>query len=226
AFDVKYDWVTTPNGRLTVRYSYQEATVTDCGLYGPNCGIYGGPRNNGFEGSGPARTQSPMISYSHIFSPTFVWEGRFGIVRNRNDAINSDSGLTTSQDIGIPGVNLDAWTSGLSEIRINGFDRPVVGFSPSLPWARSVTFFGIVNNFTKTFGNHVVRFGADIRRERNDLLQTQTFNPRGRFEFEQGQTADLSDSNRGRANAFASFLLDVPNRTGRDLAVQFPARRE
>jgi len=226
AFDVKYDWVVSDAGRLTVRYSYQEAEVLDCGLYGPNCGIYGGPRNNGLLGTGPARTQSPMISYSHIFSPTFIWEGRFGIVRNRNDAINADAGLKTSEEIGIPGVKIDEWTSGLTEIRINGFDRPVVGFSPSLPWARSVTFFGIVNNFTKTLGNHIVRFGMDVRRERNDLLQTQTFNPRGRFEFEQEQTGTLEDNSRGRANAFASFLLDRPDTNGRDIAVQFPARRE
>ncbi len=231
AFDVKYDYVVTDNGRLTVRYSRQEATVTDCGLYGPNCGIYGGPRNNGFSGSGPATTQSPMISYSQVFSPTFVWEGRFGMVRNRNDAINADSGLTTSQDIGIPGVNINEWTSGLSEVRIDGLDRPYVGFSPSLPWARSVTFFGITNNFTKTQGNHIIRFGFEVRRERNDLLQTQTFNPRGRFTFDQGQTGCRADCNgpnttQGIANAYAAFLLDQPDGHGRDLDVQFPTRRE
>ncbi len=226
AFDIKYDWVVTDNGRLTVRYSRQEAKVTDCGLYGPDCGIYGGPYNGGFQGTGPATTQSPSISYSQVFSPTFVWEGRFGIVRNRNDAINADSGLTTSKDIGIPGVNISEWTSGLTDIRINGFDGPVVGFSPSLPWARSVTFFGITNNFTKTAGNHVVRFGFDVRRERNDLLQTQTFNPRGRFNFERGQTGTVEDTNRGIANAMAAFLLDLPDSHGRDIDVQFPTRRE
>ena len=231
AFDVKYDYVVSDSGRLTVRYSLQKATVTDCGLYGPNCGIYGGPRNNGFSGSGPARTQSPMISYSQVFSPTFVWEGRFGIVRNRNDAINADTGLRTSEEIGIPGVNVNEWTSGLSEVRIDGLDRPVVGFSASLPWARSVTFFGIVNNFTKTSGNHVTRFGFEVRRERNDLLQTQTFNPRGRFYFSQGQTRCRGDctgpnTTSGIANAVASFLLDKPRLHGRDLDVQFPTRRE
>ncbi|MDA1236384.1 MAG: TonB-dependent receptor, partial [Acidobacteria bacterium] len=198
----------------------------DCGLYGPNCGIYGGPYNGGFQGTGPATTQSPSISYSQVFSPTFVWESRFGMVRNRNDAINADTGLTTSKDIGIPGVNISDWTSGLSDIRINGLDGPVVGFSPSLPWARSVTFFGITNNFTKTSGNHVIRFGFDVRRERNDLLQTQTFNPRGRFNFERGQTGTVEDINRGIGNAMAAFLLDLPNTHGRDIDVQFPTRRE
>ena len=133
AFDVKYDYLVTQNGHLTFCYSLQKAAVTDCGLYGPNCGIYGGPRNNGFSGSGPARTQRPMISYSQSFSPTFVWEGRFGIVRNRNDAINAYHGPRTAEEIGVPGANVNEWTSGLSEVRVNGLDRPLVGFSPSLP---------------------------------------------------------------------------------------------
>ena len=72
----------------------------------------------------------------------------------------------------------------------------------------------------------MVRFGFEARRERNDLLQTQTFNPRGRFEFERGQTGAVEDTSRGIANAMASFLLDLPNRHGRDIDIQFPTRRE
>ncbi|MEZ5399539.1 MAG: TonB-dependent receptor [Bryobacteraceae bacterium] len=225
-FDLKYDWVMTPNDRLTIRYSYQKAFVNDPGLYGPNNGIYGGPHGGGFSGTGPARTQSPGINFSKVISPTFVWESRFGIVRNRNDAINADQGLKTSEEIGIRGVNLDDWTSGLTEVRINGYSSPIVGFSPSLPWARSVTSFGFVNNFSKTFTNHIVRFGMDIRRERNDLLQTQTFNPRGRFDYQPGQTSTTTDTARSFGNAFAAFLLDLPNSSGRDLPYVFPARRE
>jgi hypothetical protein len=223
--DSKVDWVIGANDRISGRYSIQKALVDDPGLFGPG-GIYGGFRNGGFGGSGPARTQSAGINYSKVISPTLVWESRVGVVRNRNDAINSDTGKNTSADIGIRGVNLDQWTSGLTEIRVNGYGSPLVGFSPSLPWARSVTSFGIVNNFSKTFTKHIVRFGLDIRRERNDLLQTQTFNPRGRFEYQPGQTGDTADTRRNFANAFAAFLLDVPNQSGRDLPFVFPARRE
>jgi len=223
--DSKVDWVITANDRIAVRYSIQKAVVTDNGLFGPG-GIYGGFRNGGFAGSGPARTQSAGINYSKVIGPTLVWESRVGVVRNRNDALNNDYGKKTSEEIGIRGVNLDDWTSGLTEIRVNGYASPLVGFSPSLPWARSVTSFGIVNNFSKTFTKHIVRFGADIRRERNDLLQTQTFNPRGRFEYNPGQTGTSIDTNRNFANAFAAFLLDVPSLSGRDLPFVFPARRE
>ncbi len=224
-FDVKYDWVIGSNDRIAVRYSYQKALVFDVGLFGPE-GIYGGPHANGFMGSGPARTQSSGVTYSKVWSPTFVWELRTGFVRNRNDAVNLDRGLTTASDVGIRSANVDEWSSGMSEIIIAGYTTPTVGFSRNMPWARAVTTYNVANNFTKTLSNHLLRFGADFRRERNDLLQTSTFNPRGRFEYAQGQTGSRADARRGIGNAFAAFLLDLPNRSGRDLALTFPARRE
>ncbi len=231
-FDTKIDYVLGANDRLFVRYSFQRATVNDPGLYGPNGGIYGGPHNGGFQGSGPSRNQSPGLNFTHILSPTLVTEFRFGIVRNHNQAINVDSGTTTSKDIGIPGVNLDAWSSGLTEIRFDSqYSNPVLGFSNSLPWVRSVTNFNIVNNWTKTMGTHIFKFGVDVRRERQDLLQTQVFNPRGRFMFTTGPTslqvpAGQTAPKTSYANSFASFLLDQPGSgSGRDLAVIFPARR-
>ncbi|MEO8049189.1 MAG: TonB-dependent receptor [Acidobacteriota bacterium] len=224
-FDVKIDYVIGVSDRLFVRYSFQRANVNDPGLYGPNGGIYGGPRNAGFEGFGPSRNQSPGLNYTHIFSPTLVSEFRFGIVRNHNEATNIDKGLTTSRDIGIPGVNLDSWSSGLAAFNVDGYDTPLLGFSASLPWVRAVTNFDIVNNWTKTQGNHLFKWGVDIRRERQDLLQTQTFNPRGRFVFTAGPTSRNGDSSTSFGNSFAAFLLDQPNSIGRDLAVIFPARR-
>src|SRR5258708_9886906 len=150
-FDTKIDYVLGEKDRLFVRYSFQRATVFDPGLYGPNGGIYGGPHNAGFQGSGPSRNQSPGLNFTHIFSPTLVSEFRFGIVRNRNSAINIDSGLTTSKDIGIPGVNLDAWSSGLTEIRFDSqYSNPMLGFSNILPSIRSVTNSNITNNCTNT----------------------------------------------------------------------------
>ena len=224
-FDTKIDYVIGANDRLFFRYSFQRATVNDPGLYGPKGGIYGGPHNSGFEGSGPSRNQSPGVNYTHILSPTLVAEFRFGIVRNHNQAINVDAGTTTSKDVGIPGVNLDAWSSGLAQINVNNFTTPMLGFSASLPWNRSVTNFNMVNNWTKTMGTQIFKWGIDVRRERQDLLQTQTFNPRGLFVFTGGTTQNPADSKTSLGNSFASFLLDQPFSIGRDLAVIFPARR-
>jgi hypothetical protein len=224
AGDIKIDHVLTDNDRIMVRYSIQQANVTDPGLYGPNGGIYGGPHANGFQGYGPARTQSLGLNYSKVFSPTLVMELRGGVLRNRNDALSIDYGLTTSKDIGIPGVNLDLWSSGLTHITVDNYSNPMLGFEQSLPWYRATTSFSLTNNWTKTLRNHLVKWGYDLRRYRIDLQQTAP--PRGRFYFGPGPTSLNGNINVGFANNFASFLLDAPRLIERGLAPVFPARRD
>jgi hypothetical protein len=75
-----------------------------------------------------------------------------------------------------------------------------------------------------------MKWGIDFRRVRDDLLQTQTFNPRGVFRYGPGLTSCRTDCSAGTANSFAnsfaSFLLDLPRQVGRDLAEVFPAWRQ
>ena len=114
------------------------------------------------------------------------------------------------------------------EIRFDSqYTNPMLGFSDSLPWIRSVTNFNIVNNWTKTMGTQIIKWGVDIRRERQDLLQTQSFNPRGRFVFTAGTTSLNGGTDQ---NQLRQCFRLVPARpagrgSGRDLAVIFPARR-
>src|SRR5262249_60319454 len=69
-FDIKVDYVINAKNKAFVRYSYQQATVTNPGLYGPGLGIYGGPSNKGFDATGHSRNQSARPHLTHIFSPT------------------------------------------------------------------------------------------------------------------------------------------------------------
>ncbi len=222
SFDVKINHEFTDNDNVSVRYSYQKPEIFDPGLYG----IYGGPANGGFAGTGSVTTQSGGANYTHVFNSRLITEVRFGFSRYRNDVISEGNGLTTSTDIGIPGANIDEWSSGLSSIDITGYGNPVVGFSASLPWIRAETNFNLVNNWTNIFGNHTLKFGVDGRVNGDDLQQTQTFNPRGVFNFRPGTTSLSGGQSGGFANAFASFLLDLPNQVGRDLPVIFPALRQ
>jgi hypothetical protein len=178
-----------------------------------------------------------------------VAEFRVGVAWYHNEAHNSDFGTNSSATLGIPGVNLDKTiTSGMVGITINGgFSNPLIGYSASLPWIRSETNIDFANTWTKILGNHTVKFGADLRRVRDALLQEQTFSPRGLYTFNDGQTArnctvgDTSPScppppagggpspagasKTSFTNDFASFLFDVPNQAGRDLATFFPNYR-
>src|SRR5579859_1144926 len=82
--------------------------------------------------------------------------------------------------------------------------------------------------------NHQIKWGVDIRRVRDDLLQDQTFSPRGVITFGANQTSNVTcttpsacrTSSQGVANDFASFLLDVPSQEARDVNTYFPALRQ
>jgi hypothetical protein len=221
SFDVKIDDAHSDKARLSGRFSYGRPVVYQAPIFG----LAGGFAQGAFAGTGIQKTYSTGINYNRIFSPTLITEFRVGVAHYHNDALNSDFGTTASKDVGIPGVNIDEWTSGLASINLNGvFSGPMVGYSASIPWHRAEANIDLVNTWTKTTGNHTIKWGADFRRLRDDLLQTQTINPRGSFNFQPAQTS-LRPTTGGPGNNFASFLLDQPNDGGRDIAAYFPALR-
>jgi carboxypeptidase family protein len=224
--DGKVDANITDNDRLSMRFSYQRPSIFQAPIFG----IAGGPAAGNFEGSGLQNTYSTGLNYNHLFSNTLIAEFRVGVAWYHNEAHNTDYGTNTSQTLGIPGVNLDKTiTSGIVGVTINGgFSNPLIGFSASLPWVRAETNIDFANAWTKILGNHTVKFGVDLRRVRDALLQEQTFSPRGLYTFNDGQTAlntGTGASKTSFTNDFASFLLDVPNQAGRDLATFFPNYR-
>ncbi len=219
-FDGKVDHNFTTNHRLSVRYSFQKPVVNDPPLSA--WGLAGGPANGGFAGTGTTKTHSAALNYTGVLSPTLITEFRIGLSRYRNDAYATDYGSKASDEVGIRGVNISDLTSGMTNIDVSGYSNPIVGYSLSLPWIRFETNWNFVNNWTKTRGNHTIKFGIDYRFNRDGLLQTQVYSLRGQYRFRTGQTGRNGDSNQGFANAYAAFLLDLPNDFGRDLLSAFP----
>lgn len=222
SLDAKVDYVLSDRDRLSARFSYSRPVVSQAPVFG----LAGGPAQGNFEGTGIQNTYSAGLNYDRVFSPSLVAEFRFGVAYYHNEAKQTDYGSTASTAIGIPGINLDANTSGLVGITINGgvYNNPLLGYAASLPWVRAEANIDAVNTWTKTIGNHTLKFGGDIRRIRDALLQNQTFSPRGLYTFNDGQTS-TPGAKTSFANNFASFLLDLPGQAGRDLSVTFPNYR-
>ncbi|MBI4874175.1 MAG: TonB-dependent receptor [Acidobacteria bacterium] len=218
--DAKIDHKFSDNDTLMYRLSMQRATISDPAIYG----IYGGLK--GFAGTGKQPSYNTALNYTKIFSQKMIAEFRFGVMRYRNDAQQEAYGKKTSDEVGIRGVNLDEFTSGMTGVDIDGYSNPVVGFSASLPWVRAETNFDLVSNWTRLQGNHTLKVGVDIRRNRDDLQQTQTYSPRGSFRYRAGPTALNGDPRTSFGNSFAAFLLDLPNEVGRDLPGIFPTFRQ
>ena len=103
--DGKVDHNFSSNDSLVIRYGYQQPTIT----VPPVFGIVGGPGNGAFAGTGDARSQAAGISYTHILSPLFLTQARFGVSRVRNNVDQTDFGTTTAKSLGIGGANIDQW---------------------------------------------------------------------------------------------------------------------
>lgn len=224
--DIKVDHQLTDKDRMTARFSIQKSEIFDPPLYSVAAG---GPRD--FAGTGIQKAYNGAVSYTRIWSPTWLTDIRTGIMYYRNNANNADKQLKTADSLGIKGVNVSDFTGGIPSFNVNGFSNPIVGYSPSLPWERGETNLNFVVNTTKTVRNHTIKFGVDYRRNRDELLQNQTFSPRGRYTFTEATTQLITRSAAGvigvsggttLGNSFGSFLLDRPNQYGRDLPLIFP----
>ncbi len=228
--DSKVDWTLSDKDRISGRFSFARPVIFQAPIFGDA----GGPAQGNFEGSGTQKTYSTGLNWNRVISPSLLTEVRIGVAHYHNEAVQSDYGKNDSTAVGIPGVNLGPFTSGFVGIQINGYSNPLTGYSASLPWDRAEANIDIVNSWTKIFRNHQIKFGADIRRIRDDLLQDQTYSPRGIIYFGTNQTAlstcsasgTCTTSSNGLANDMASFLLDVPYQEARDVNTYFPALRQ
>ena len=221
SFDYKMDYNVSDKDRLSGRFSYARPVVFQAPIFG----AAGGPAQGAFEGTGVQKTYSAGLNYTRIWTNSLVMEMRFGAAHYHNEAQNADFGTAASTALGIPGVNIDQYSSGIVGINLNGgYSGPIIGYSASVPWVRAEANIDLVNSWTKNLRNHTFKWGVDLRRVRDELLQMQTFSPRGVYNFADGQTS-IPGAKTSFTNNIASFLLDVPNQAGRDLATYFPAYR-
>jgi hypothetical protein len=239
SFDEKLDFNITDKDRVSERFSFSKPVVFQAPLFGY---IGGDGPGTAFMGTGQQRTYSTGLNYDRIVTPTLVANVRLGIAYYNNIAQNSDYGQNDSTAIGIPGVNISPFTSGFVTTNLgDGISQPMTGYSASLPWVRSEANVDFVNSWTKTMRNHTFKWGVDLKRVRDNLLQDQTYGARGQYNFGNEQTENCVpisvNATTGLANScnpqtklgvwndVASFLLDVPYSLGRDVNTYFPGLR-
>ena len=225
SYDLKFDYTPSEKNHISYRFSHQHTGTLQLPAFDS---FLGGPVGGGFEGTGNQNSYSTGGNIDHVFSPTFFTEIRVGVAHLRNSAQTNDYGSDDATTLGIPGVNIagQPFTSGQVAVTINdGFSSPLIGYSASEPWIRAESNIDTVNNWTKIVGNHTFKWGVDLRRVRDDLLQDQTFSPRGAITFSADQTSQAGASTNA-INDIASFLLDQPSQVGRDLNTFFPCYRQ
>ncbi len=208
SFDFKLDQHVHQD-TLSYRYSYQRVALYQQPLFGLGGGP-GGSGQPGASGTGEYSLWNTAVEYVHPLSPSLLTEVRVGVDHYLNQIRQSDFGSGDTANLGIPGGNPDPFNSGLAEIRISAFSSPLLGYYFAYPINHAETNINLVNNWTKTIGNHIIKWGGEVRRLRDDQRSSLLYDPRGNYSFSYGTTS-IPGALTSAANSMASFLLDTPN---------------
>ena len=177
-------------------------------------GEYGGPANGGFAGTGTNTSSSTAVTWTRVFSAKTVLDVRGGLNYYHNVTATTGNGLTTSTDVGIPGANLDEFTSGLSNISIGGYTDPLLGLlgQPAVgPLREDLERHGDAHQADEhAHGEARRRVAAQPRHAAADTGRRRAARPI-RLHLLRHRHSGRCASSTSVANAFASFLLDWPN---------------
>ncbi|MEJ7607253.1 MAG: carboxypeptidase regulatory-like domain-containing protein [Bryobacteraceae bacterium] len=213
-FDVRVDHHVSNSFRYFSRYSFADFRRVAPAAFGQNVG---GPGLSGllFSGQAPARNQNAVGGFNYIVSPTLLTDVRFGYTQYKVNVLPLDFGRNTAQEAGIPNVNLPDRpdTSGLPSLEVTGNGAFRFGYSLQVnqcncPLDQREFVYQFVNNWTRIAGNHMLKWGTDVRRAQNRRLPSDR-KRNGNFTFAPTVTgaADAPGSGVGAA----TFLLGMPS---------------
>ncbi len=125
AADGRIDYNINEKTRLFGRYTFLRSVYNAPPIFGNVLGGTGfGPQAE----VGGTRTQNLSVTFTRIIKPNLIAEGRFGFSRFRSNLAQTDVGLSTATDIGIPGINKgnDPFTDGLPQMNFDGPDHKLL----------------------------------------------------------------------------------------------------
>ena len=209
SFDARVDRHQGQKLDMFGRYSFLQVALGAPGAYGALAGGDQFPSPN-FAGASSLRNQSLAYGTTYLINNNWVADFRFGFFRYRVFVNPDGLGTSPAKDAGIPGLNLDnSYTSGMPAITINQLGSPTFKFGYSLqinqcncPLNEQENEFQWVGNVTHTFGNHSLKFGADVRHALN-LRVPSDFHRSGQINFDAVTTSGPTGGGLG----LASFLL-------------------
>ena len=212
-WDSRWDYFINEKSSLFGRYSDQAFNQSAAGAFGL---LAGGPAldNINFAGVSDVTNRSLSAGYNYTFNPTLVTETRFGYMRYRVNVSPNGLGTSPAKDAGIPNLNKDNFfTSGLPYFDLQGDAEEKFGYSLganqcNCPLAQREQQYQFVNNTTKLFGNHSIKFGADIRYALNLRVPSDAHRA-GELNFAPGYTGSVQSAGGSATGGLglASFLL-------------------
>src|ERR1700719_1296205 len=220
SFDVRIDYSAPHNFQVFGRFSLDYFSLSGSGGLGALGGLGFGP--GGLNGSSNVHNYSLASGFTKPIGAKWLTDFRFGYFKYNPQTAYSDATASPMDKLGFPGLNSGPGvvgppvTGGLSGFPLTqnggsaGSGNGVLSnFGDGLnigrcncPLTESEQQFQFVNNWTRTQGNHTIKFGADIRYAEN-LRVPSDASRTGLLNFDSGAT-----SNGGAGGlALATFLL-------------------
>jgi Carboxypeptidase regulatory-like domain/TonB dependent receptor len=232
SFDTRIDYTATSTINVFGRFSLDYFKLSGTGVFG----ALQGPGNGllGLAGSSITHNYSLATGFTKTLGASLLTDFRFGYFKYNPQTQKPDGG-TPMTAFGIPGANnpSDPKTGGLGAFILGSDQISGEGGAPNsgnqglvissfgdglgiarcnCPLTESEQQFQFVNNWTKTRGNHIIKFGADIRYAENLRIPSDN-NRTGEYNFSpeatsQGGTGglDLATFLLGDVTSFARYV--------------------
>jgi carboxypeptidase family protein/TonB-dependent receptor-like protein len=213
--DAKVDWNRSTNHTIFVKYSTMKSVfhgVPSLGQAIGDCACDGGL------GDFHSHVQLVTVGHTLTLSPTLIVDGNVGFTRMSEYGKTPDYGTNIGSDVlGIPGTNngSDLRSSGIPFFFVSGFadmGNPE-GWNPAF---RNDWSFTSSHNVRWSKGKHYISAGTDIVHHHLNHWQPELGSgPRGEFDFNGGPTALNGGTSPDQFNAWAQFLLGLPDGMGK-----------
>jgi Carboxypeptidase regulatory-like domain len=233
-FTVRLDHRISTNQEFTAYYYFDDDSTTQPFAFFQAAGA----NLPGFGSLFAVRIQQWNLSHTWTISPHSVNEFRFNYFRESQGTNNHPSRtlpVTSSCNgaaasfcfTGTPDTPAAYTNAGITP-------GPSLGITPNLPGREGVPFISVsggfiignnsegelpqtgntfqwTDNFTRVMGNHTLKFGVDVRRQRFD--QFLYFDVNGQFGFSPGGPNDV-----GFSDLYPNYFLGLPNSFGQGSA--------
>ncbi len=205
SFDTRIDYSAPHGFQVFGRFSLDYFSLSGAGGLGALGGAGFGP--GGLNGTSKVHNYSLATGFTKAIGTRWLTDFRFGYFKYNPQTAYSDASQSPMDTFGIPGLNSGPGvvgapeTGGLSGFLFSGTgsisgSNGSNGFGDGLnvgrcncPLTESEQQFQFVNNWTRTQGNHTIKFGADIRYAMN-LRVPSDASRTGLLNFDSGGTSD------------------------------------
>lgn len=190
SFDARVDHRLTDRADLTFRYSFGNRDLFEP-FTGPSLSLV-----PGFGDTVKRRSQNGMVALTLVLTPNLVNETRAAFSRVAASVTQQASRLNS--EVGLPAISPRPRDVGLSFITLTGFSP--LGDEGNNPQKSVTNVYQVLNNASYVRGDHLFKFGADLRFSQQNAFRD--VESRGRLQF--------SPFGQITGNALGDLLLGFP----------------